>query len=217
MQEEYDIKLRGRLGPEKHDDKSMRILNRCLEWRSDGLYYEPDPRHAEIIIQQMGVEKSASVVTPGIKTTPLPEEEDLALKPEYATKFRRIIARANFLAQDRVNIQYAVKETAKGMANPKQSDWDKLVRIAKYLLGHRRYVMKFAIQRGVYSLNCFGASDFAGDLITRKSTSGGIMMLGDHVTKVGHLTNQSLLCRLVKPNSMPLTNPLQLAWEDKAF
>ena len=125
MQEEYDIKLRGRLGPEKHDDKSMRILNRCLEWRSDGLHYEPDPRHAEIIIEQMGVEKSAAVVTPGIKTTPLPEEEDLALKPDYATKFRRIVARANFLAQDRVDIQYAVKEAAKGMANPKQSDWDK--------------------------------------------------------------------------------------------
>ena len=192
MQEEYDIKLRGRLGPEKHDDKSMRILNRCLEWRSDGLHYEPDPRHAEIIIEQMGVEKSAAVVTPGIKTTPLPEEEDLALKPDYATKFRRIIARANFLAQDRVDIQYAVKEAAKGMANPKQSDWDKLVRIAKYLLGHKRYVMKFAIQRGVYSLNCFGDSDFAGDQITRKSTSGGIMMLGDHVIK-SWSSNQSVI------------------------
>ena len=65
MQEEYDVKLRGRVGPEKHDDKSMRILNRCLGWRSDGLYNEPDPRHAEIIIEQKGVEKSAAVVASG--------------------------------------------------------------------------------------------------------------------------------------------------------
>ena len=36
MQEEYEVKIRGRLGPEKHDDKSKTILNICLEWRSDG-------------------------------------------------------------------------------------------------------------------------------------------------------------------------------------
>ena len=127
----------------------MRVLNRCLEWRSDGLYYEPDPRQAEIIIEQMGVEKKIAVVTLGIKTAPLPEEEDLVFKQEYATTFRRIIARASFLAQDRVDIQYAVKETAKGMANPEESDWDKLVRIEKCLLR---------------SLNCFGDSDFAHPL-----------------------------------------------------
>ena len=78
------------------------------------------------------------------------------------------------------------------MANPKLSDWDRLVRTAKYLLGHKRYVMKFGIQRGVYSLNCFGDSDFAGDAITRNSTSGGMMMLGDHVIK-GWSSNQTVI------------------------
>ena len=49
MQEEHDVKLRARMGPDEYDDKSVTILNRCLEWRSDGLYYEADPRHAEIL------------------------------------------------------------------------------------------------------------------------------------------------------------------------
>ena len=40
MQEEYDVKIRGRLGPDKHDQTSITILDRCLEWRADGLYYE---------------------------------------------------------------------------------------------------------------------------------------------------------------------------------
>ena len=52
----------------------------------------------------MGVEKSTAAVTPGIKTTPLPEEDDLEIKPVYAKKFKRIIARANLLAQDRLDI-----------------------------------------------------------------------------------------------------------------
>ena len=165
----YMIKLRGRLGPEKHDQKFIRILNRCLEWRTDGLYYEPDARHAEIIIEQMVVEKNMPVVTPGIKTTLIDEDDDPVLKPEFATKFKQIIARANFLAQDRMVLQYYVKEAARGMAVPRQSDYEKLVRIAKYLLGHRRYVTKIALQKGVHSLNCFGDSDFAGEISTRKT------------------------------------------------
>ena len=183
MQEEYDIKLRGRLGPEKHDQKSMTILNRCLEWRSDGIYYEADPRHAEIIIEEMGVQGSSPVVTPGIKSSLIPEEDDPVLKPEMATKFRRVVARGNFLCQDRMDIQYATKEVARGMAVPRQSHWEKLIRLAKYLLGKKRYVLKFGYQKQVYALNCFGDSDFAGEIDTRKSTSGGLMCLGDHPIK----------------------------------
>ena len=101
------------------------------------------------------------------------------LKPKFANKFEQVIARTNFLAQDRMDLQYSVKEAARGVAVPRQSDYEKLVRIAKYLLGHP----KFAIQKGVHSLNCFGDSDFAGEMSARKSTSGGILCLGDHAIK----------------------------------
>ena len=183
MTEEYDIKLRGRLGPHKGDQKSITILNRCVEWRHDGIYYEPDPRHAEIIINEMNVANSASVVTPGVKTSLVPESDDPVLEPVYATKFRRVIARANFLAQDRMDIQFSVKEIARGMAVPRQSHLEKLVRLAKYLVSHMRYVTTFARQEHVYSLNCYGDSDFAGEIESRKSTSGGILCLGDHPIK----------------------------------
>ena len=33
MQAEYEIKIRGKLGPDPTDDKEIRILNRCLQWR----------------------------------------------------------------------------------------------------------------------------------------------------------------------------------------
>ena len=82
-----------------------------------------------------------------------------------------------------MDLQYAVKETARGMASPRQSHMDKLIRIAKYLVGHMRYVTRFSKQEQVHSLNCYGDSDVAGEVETRKSTSGGIMMLGDHPIK----------------------------------
>ena len=32
MSDEYDIKIRGRLGPDAKRDTAMTILNRCVEW-----------------------------------------------------------------------------------------------------------------------------------------------------------------------------------------
>ena len=46
-----------------------------------------------------------------------------------------------------------------------------------------RYVIKYAKQEQVHAINCFGDSDFAGEVETRKSTSGGVMMMGDHPIK----------------------------------
>ena len=135
------------------------------------------------MLEQLGMKGGQPVVTPGVKTSALPEEDDPLLDPMAATTFRRLIARANFIAQDRMDIQYAVKEAARGMANPRQSHHDKLVRIGKYLLGRPRYVIKFAAQKDVFSINCYGDSDFAGEQETRKSTSGGILCLGDHSIK----------------------------------
>ena len=43
--------------------------------------------------------------------------------------------------------------------------------------------MKYGYQKQAYALTCFGDSDCAGELETRKSTSGGLMCLGDHPIK----------------------------------
>ena len=38
-------------------------------------------------------------------------------------------------------------------------------------------------QKDVHAINAFGDSDFAGEIESRKSTSGGLACLGDHVVK----------------------------------
>ena len=55
----------------------------------EDIYYEPDPRHAEIIVNEMGVAGSASVVTPGVKMSSVPEEDDPLLSPAQATKIQK--------------------------------------------------------------------------------------------------------------------------------
>ena len=191
MQAEYEIKIRGRLGPDDTDDKNIRILNRCLEWRADGLAYEADPRHAELVVKDLGLENSKPMVTPGIKVV-VSEDEDEYLAGEEATAYRRLVARLNFLAQDRHDIAYATKELARGMANPKLSDWERLKRMGRYLVGRMRYVIMYHFQKDTYAINAFSDSDWAGDLASRKSTTGGCLMIGDHCIKAWSV-NQSVI------------------------
>ena len=183
MQDRYEVKVRGRLGPGRNDDKSMTILNRCLEWKEDSIHYEAESRHAEILIKELGLQSSKPVVTPGIKMPTLSEEENPYLNPQEATKFRHLTARCNFIAQDRPDVQYTVKEIARGMANPRVQDMEKLERLEKYLVGETRYVIVFKRQKDVHAIHSFGDSDFAGEVESRKSTSGGPSCIGDHTVK----------------------------------
>ena len=70
----FEVKFRGRLGPESDDDKAIRILNRVVYWSFEGIRYEPDQRHAEVITHELGVKGKVSVVTPGVKEDSVSDE-----------------------------------------------------------------------------------------------------------------------------------------------
>lgn len=56
------------LGPDKHRLQEIKIISRSVQWHGTiGLIYEVDPRHAELIIEQLGLRDSRSVTTPGTK------------------------------------------------------------------------------------------------------------------------------------------------------
>ena len=62
------MKHKARLGPDKGDDKSVRILNRIIAWKCGfGINYEADQRHAEILVESLDLKDAKAVSTPGIK------------------------------------------------------------------------------------------------------------------------------------------------------
>eukprot|EP00973_Karenia_brevis_P051650 7172486-Karenia_brevis.AAC.2 len=71
-------------------------------------------------------------------------------------------ARANYLAVDRPDIQYSVKELCRTMASPARGDIRKPRRLVRYLKGCPRLVMKYSWQRQVDELRVFSDSDWAG-------------------------------------------------------
>ena len=68
------------------------------------------------------------------------------------------------------------------MSKPRRADWQALRRIARYLKHQPRLVYQYPGQEES-EITVFVDSDFAGCLETRRSTSGGCMMLGRHLVK----------------------------------
>ena len=65
--------MKGRLGRGQDDLKEMRVLNRIVRITEDGLRYEADPRHVELLAKSLNLQDCKSVVTPGVK---LPFDDD---------------------------------------------------------------------------------------------------------------------------------------------
>ena len=228
------------LGPGSQHMSQVRILNRVLTWSQEGILYEADQRHAELIVDELGVTKA--VATPGTREDAgragapnrnaksnvnrqavevsevngyevyklkdhitanedawnvedaknVPEKDQELLQGTEARQYRALAARANYLAQDRPDIQYAVKEIARRMSSPNRGDWGLLKRLARYLAGHPRAVFTYYWQDELGKLEVHTDSDWAGCKSSCRSTSGGSMQLGWHYIK-SWSTTQSVL------------------------
>ena len=76
------------------------------------------PRHAELIIEQLGVGELRSAAAPGIDgIDEVDREDDVEITGSDATRFRGVAARCNYLA-DRPDIQFPTKEICREMSKP---------------------------------------------------------------------------------------------------
>ena len=201
LQESFLIKRVGQLGPDKDDMRDIRVLNRCITWDTDGLRYQADPRHAEILARDMDIPKTRRApTTPGAKVSASgaatvvkeEEEEDELLGVEDASRYRSWAARANYLAQDRPDLGYPAKELCRWFTAPRQSHHRALVRLVRYLEEWRWLAYKFEWQDEEHDLTCWIDTDFAGCKTTRRSTAGGMILLGRHLLKHWSSTQKTI-------------------------
>ena len=178
-------------GPEEVSE--ARVLNIIVRATRLGWEYEADQRHADIIIRELGLEEAKSVKTPGEEEQEWrQDEDDQEVVGKEATQFRGLAARANYLSSDRADIQYATKEVCRGMAKPTKRHMRKLRRLGRYLVGCPRVVSEFGWQGRASEVKAYSDSDWAGCKRTAKSTSGGVLMLGEHCVKSWSTTQKSI-------------------------
>ena len=144
------------------------------------------PRHAELIVKNLDLEKAEGVTTPGTKEEGRTKDNNQdALDPGKASEYHAIVARINYLAADRPDIAFAVKEAAREMSNPTIGAWDRFKRIGKYLSHRPRMVIDYRWQHMPSQVCIYTDVDWAWCKQSRKSASGGRIVLGYHSIKTG--------------------------------
>ena len=191
VQRHYEVTIQPRIGPGKADAKEMRVLNRVIRWCEDRIEYEADPRQTEKLILDCGLEGANSAATPGVKASFEAMEKDEILAEHLHTPFRGAAARGNYLAADRLDCQFSCKEISRHMAKPSRLAWDALKRLCRYLCGLPRLVHRYARQEASH-VEVFTDTDWAGCPKTRRSTTGGCIMIGRHTIKHWSSTQASV-------------------------
>ncbi len=95
-----------------------------------------------------------------------------------------VASKGNYLGQDRLDMQFAVKE--------EEQDWRAAKGLARYLTNHRRVALGHKYQKLPNKVVVWAATDFAGCGRTRRSTSGGVAMLGSHFLKTHSQTQATI-------------------------
>ena len=96
--------------------------------------------------------------------------------------------RLSYLAQDRLDPAETAKHLAQRTREPREFDVVPLKRAARCLVGKPKAVLRFQRQEHADKITFV---DFAGDPVSRKSTTGLVAQIGNHIVKSGS-TLQSL-------------------------
>lgn len=78
----------------------------------------------------------------------------------------------------RPDISYIVNYLARFCEQPKEIHWNAVKRVFKYLLQTQQYGLTYGPSKGKSNLICYVDADFAGDVESRKSTSGYMVLYG---------------------------------------
>ena len=81
----FEMKIRGRIGGNCDGCQQLKILNRVARLNKDGLVYEADPGHVDLLAGSLGLTAANSVTTPGVKD---PEPDYAAEKHDESNHAR---------------------------------------------------------------------------------------------------------------------------------
>lgn len=147
----------------------------------DVMSYEVGPRHAEVLVAELGLQNAKPLRSPIIKVEA--DTEGHKLDGPSIAKCKSLVARANYLAAGWPDIQFACKGPSHAMASPGVDDYEKLTRLGRYLKGRPRLLHQYWRETNNDTLVAYAGASWAGNRKTRMSTSGGVLSIGSHWVK----------------------------------
>jgi hypothetical protein len=187
LSKEYELKNRGRLGFGPKDVRTIDILGRIVELTKEGIKWSGDPRHQQLLEDHFGMKPDTKVLSKnGYDDDPPPEDDtNEELPTDECKTFRGLAARLNYMAQDNLFLQFPAKEICKNMSKPRRHDFFKIKRVVRFLKGAGSVSLIFEWQTEVEARQVvvYVDSDWAGCRSSRRSTSGGVLIVGKHILR----------------------------------
>ena len=172
------------------------MLGRTIELTDDGISWSGDSRHQRKLEEYFGMDKDTKILSKnGYDENEVEDDvEDHELTREECKAFRMLAARLNYMAQDNMWLQFPAKEVCRNMANPKVGDFAKIKRIVRFLMGvgEIKLMYQWQSEEEARDIKVFVDSDWAGCKVTRRSTSGGVIKVGQHVLKTWSATQPTI-------------------------
>ena len=142
----------------------------------------------ESIVKDTNANHCKRVDTPAVKYSAGQLEMAAELDPDSAHHYRSLLGKLMYVAWDRPDIQFGTGAASRGASRPTTVDDQRVKRVARYL-SHRKVLQwRFCFHsKSNEKIEVYTDSDWAGDINSRGSTSGGILCYGGCVIKHGQL------------------------------
>ena len=111
------------------------------------------------------------------------EEEDDLLTGAELMLFQSVAASFNFLAMDRPDLLYSVKELMRKIASPSARDLIALKRVARYTIKYPRMASRYPWNALESNIEVFGDANFAWMYLYEKVPVGGVALLSGQFAK----------------------------------
>eukprot|EP00971_Amphidinium_carterae_P344215 6484464-Amphidinium_carterae.1 len=145
-----------------------------------GSWISGNSKYSQAILEKLGLMNAKPCSTP-IVSTRSPEEELTAeaLSAQNTYRYRKCVGLLRFLRRYRGDLNFAVKELSKALSKPSQHDMARLKKTARYLKGSESLARWFpSLLADSDELFCYVDSDWAGDKMSRQSTSSYMISYG---------------------------------------
>ncbi|KAL6269518.1 hypothetical protein ACE6H2_026429 [Prunus campanulata] len=163
----FDMKDMGRLAY---------FLGLQVSYGSTGGIFVHQTKYAQELLNKAGMTNCKACPTP---CKPHNQVLQTAGQPlTDPTLYRSLVGALQYLTFTRPDLSYSVNTVCQYMTTPTEAHFDLVKRILRYIQGTIQYGIHFTT--GPWHLQAYSDADWAGDLNTRRSTTGFVVFLGNN-------------------------------------
>ncbi len=118
--------------PMRGNSTTSEFLGRKKINVENAIITKPNERHIQTILRQLGLENAKPSPVPGKK---LDLKQDTLLNERDKATYASCVGSGIYLAQDRPDVKFSVKELARRIREPRLCDYNNLKTLGRYLVG----------------------------------------------------------------------------------